>query len=128
MRAMNKKLVERQKFMICSGLKLITDSLIAVYNSYDIEAKALLDNSLSYNYELAIPLKYIGLSVNGPVTFGYNIRLNGIAPKGASVGTTITGGILVIDGSMQHTYNGTTHNLMMYFPNNISGEYTLAKK
>ncbi|MBW4890990.1 hypothetical protein KXQ82_14780 [Mucilaginibacter sp. HMF5004] len=128
MRRMNKRLTEKQKFIALNGIKQITDTLVSVYNDYEIEAKALLDNKLYYNYELAIPLKYLGLSVDKSSKFSYNIRLNGIAPKGATLQITGGGRVLVMrgDGSVSVAGAGA-RGILMAYPNDFWGEYTLAK-
>jgi hypothetical protein len=126
---MNKRLAEKQKFIAVAGIKQITDTLISVYNDYNIEAKALLDNKLYYNYELAVPLKYLGLSADKAPKFNYNIRLNGIAPKGATLQITAGGRVLITqaDGSVSVAGAGT-RGIVMAYPNDFWGEYILAKK
>jgi len=128
MRKMNKRLTDKQKFIAVAGIKEITDTLISVYNDYDIEAKALLDEKLTYNYELAIPLKYLGLTVDKARKFSYNIRLNGIIPKTATLQTLSSGMILISDQGTTRVLDNTKRGLIMNYPNDFWGEYTLAKK
>ena len=51
--------------------------MVSIYNSYDLKAAARFDRKGCYSYELAIPLKLLGLSPADPKEFAYNIRLNG---------------------------------------------------
>jgi hypothetical protein len=130
MKAMNKRLIAKQKFIAIAGIKQVTDSLISVYNDNGIEAKALLDGKLCYNYELTIPLKYLGLLPGGSAKFSYNIRLNGIEPKGATF-QMINGGITIAvfnsKGEVITRLHNSARNLLMAYPNDFWAEYTLAK-
>jgi hypothetical protein len=128
MMRMNPRLVAKQKFIALSGIKLITDSLISVYNELGIEAKAILDNQLNYNYELAIPLKYLGLVINKASKFSYNIRLNGITPKGATFQTLPSGRTLITFDGITRVADTSPRSMVMNYPNDFWGEYTLAKK
>lgn len=58
------------------GIKDITDSLISIYNEYGIVAVANFDEKGSYVYELAVPLKLLGLTPASK-DFSYNIKVNG---------------------------------------------------
>ncbi|SDT43552.1 hypothetical protein SAMN05216490_3471 [Mucilaginibacter mallensis] len=58
------------------GIKDI-DTLVSVYNTYGIKAAAQFSKQMLYCYELAIPLKYLGLTIDNLVPFSYSIRLNG---------------------------------------------------
>ncbi len=128
MRKMNKRIAEKQKFIALAGIKEITDSLTSVYNDYEIEARALLDNKLTYNYELAIPLKYLGLTIDKAIKFTYNIRLNGIIPQGATLQTLGSGMVLITYQGTTRALDNTKRGLIMNYPNDFWGEYTLAKK
>ncbi len=57
------------------GIKGV-DTLISVYNTDGIKAAARFDKTMCFVYELAIPLKYIGIAVNDSVKFSYNIKIN----------------------------------------------------
>jgi len=131
MRKMNKRLIDKQKFIAVTGIKQIADTLISVYNDYNIEAKALLDNKLYYNYELAVPLKYLGLSVDKAAKFSYNIRLNGIEPKGATfqmINNGVTIAVFAGNGDLIARLHNDARSVLMAYPNDFWGEYTLAKK
>ncbi len=131
MRKMNKRLADMQKLIAVTGIKQITDTLISVYNDYDIEAKALLDSKLYYNYELAVPLKCLGLSIDNAAKFSYNVRLNGIEPKGSTFQISGTSGFTYVfndKGQRIATLGRDQRDLTMAYPNDFWGEYTLAKK
>jgi len=72
---LNKDLSSKAKDIKVKGVKAITDSLISIYNPEGIKAVALFDNKTIFTYELAVPLKYLGLSVKNPKPFVYNIKL-----------------------------------------------------
>ncbi len=60
-----------------TGFKQISDSLISIYNEYGIKAAATYDKEGNYLYELAVPFKEIGLSLDQVKELTYNIRVNG---------------------------------------------------
>jgi hypothetical protein len=126
----NKELTNKALYIGVDGIKAITDSTISVYNDLGIETAALFDDKINYTYELNIPIKYLGLSLNKQVKLSYNIRLAGITPKNARV--QISGKLLYIvttavDGKMSAVRN-TPQNLILAYPTDFSGQYTLAKK
>ena len=57
------------------GIKDIPDGDISVYNEERIKVGAAFDNTGAYTYELAVPLKYTGLSVKDIRKLSYNITL-----------------------------------------------------
>ena len=124
---MNRRLVQKQKFLVVSGLKGLADSLISVYNDIGVGAKAILDHQLNYNYELAIPLKYLGLDVSGVTKFSYNIRLNGVAPRGAIFQTLTSGRVVMIVGDATTAVDSSPRGSVMVYPTDFWGEYTLAR-
>ena len=76
--AMRKKAVSAAKQIKLLGFaKDVPDTLISIYNEYDIKASANFDNKGSLIIEMALPLKYLHLSGKSE-EFAYNIRLNGI--------------------------------------------------
>lgn len=60
------------------GFKGIQDSIISIYNEYGIKAAIGYDAKGNYTYELAIPLKYLDISVDNPKEIAYNIKVNGL--------------------------------------------------
>ena len=73
--AANKAFNTYSSMIKITGAKGIDDTLISVYNEQRIKTAVKFDNNGLYNYELAIPLKYIGLDHNIQ-KFAYNIKLN----------------------------------------------------
>ncbi|MFD2163268.1 hypothetical protein ACFSJU_12755 [Paradesertivirga mongoliensis] len=64
------------KEIAVTGFKDITDSLISIYNEYGINVGASIDDNGAFVYELAIPLKVLGLSLTSK-DMAYNIKING---------------------------------------------------
>jgi hypothetical protein len=130
--AINKQAMRSSKEIQVIGVNEITDPLISVYNKEGILAAGQFNNKMFYTYELAIPLKYLGLSVSDAAKFSYNIRLNGAPDNSAPVfvSTTVTAQVTtpstlpVMDrlGIPDPDYL-YTHN-----PTDFWGEYVLAKK
>ena len=73
----NKRFAEKSKEIKIHGISSIPDTLISIYNQDNIKAAAVFDHAAAYNYELAIPLKYVGLSPAKASKFKYTIMLNG---------------------------------------------------
>ncbi len=57
------------------GIKDIPDGDISIYNEEGIRVGAAFDNTGAYIYELAVPLKDVGLSVKDIRKFSYSITL-----------------------------------------------------
>ena len=114
----NKK-VSLAKQIRVVGIKNI-DTLISVYNEDGIKAAGGIDAQMAYTYELSVSLKHLNLSVNQPVMFAYNIRLNEVEEKGINVLKDDSGNIMsvsVVKGA-QRGQPAT----------DFWGEYTLVKK
>lgn len=105
MRRSNDQIAANAKFMAVTGLKDVEDT-ISVYNNLGIKAKARFDSKMALTYEIAIPLKYLGLSGK----FAYHIVLNGADDKYVFTGYP--------NLPMNQDIVGTT---------GFWGEYTLAK-
>lgn len=75
---MHKATIDAAKEIKIFGFKDIADSVISVYNEYNIKAALGYDSKGSLTYEMAIPLKSLGLSTDSPKEFAYNIKVNGI--------------------------------------------------
>lgn len=60
------------------GFKDISDSLLSVYNEYSIKAAMGFDSAGHFMYEVAIPLKQMGLAVADGKEISYNVKLNGL--------------------------------------------------
>lgn len=85
----NKQLINNSKEIKLEGTKIITDTLISVYNNTGIRVAARFNKQGDYIYELAIPVKYLGLSTDNLTQFSYNIKLNEPA-NAPSVATALT--------------------------------------
>ena len=72
-----KQTVNSSKEIKVSGFKDITDSLISIYNEYSIKTAIGYQAQNNYTYEAAIPLKLLGLSLDNPKEFAYNVKVNG---------------------------------------------------
>jgi hypothetical protein len=124
----NSQLSSKAKEIKIKGIPGFTDSLISVYNKYEIKAASLFNHKIAYNYELAIPIKYLGLTINDPVKFIYNIQLNGsflvegviFTPPDANGNTSMT-------ITVKNPPRGIELQYMKY-PNDFWGEYNLAVK
>ena len=64
------------------GFKDISDSLLSVYNEYSIKAAMSFDADGAFNYEIAVPLKQMGLTPGDGKEIAYNIKLNGLQIAG----------------------------------------------
>ncbi|OCX50531.1 hypothetical protein BEL04_22400 [Mucilaginibacter sp. PPCGB 2223] len=71
----NAVLTARLKEIRVAGIKEIEDTSISVYNTQGIKAKMQFI-LMQPVVEIAIPLKYLGLSTTKPVKFSYNIKLS----------------------------------------------------
>lgn len=74
----NAKIASRAKFIKVVGIKGI-DSLVSIYNLDGIKAATRLDNQLHFNYELAVSLADLGLDINNPQKFSYQVMINEVA-------------------------------------------------
>ena len=98
------------------GIDDVQDTLISIYNSEGMKVSAHYNSRLQYVYELAIPLKYLGVAIKSGVKFRYNIKLSG-RPESASH--------LVVENPM--AFYGPDY-LYVYTPSDFWGVYNLAKK
>lgn len=76
--ASNKTLSDKVKFIRLSGFKDSPDITLSVYNKDGIKAWGALGTDRTYTIEMAIDLKYLGLSTDSLNTFNYGIRFNEI--------------------------------------------------
>jgi hypothetical protein len=72
-----KQLVTSSKEIRVSGFKDITDSVLSIYNEHAIKTAIAYDAQNSYTYEVSIPIKLMGLSLDNPKEFAYNVKVNG---------------------------------------------------
>jgi beta-lactamase regulating signal transducer with metallopeptidase domain len=133
--ALNRQLTSRLKNMRVTGVAAIPNHLLPIDNSRGIKAKALVDNEMNFTYELAMPLKYLGLSVNQKRSFFYNIRLTGMNPDWKDTSSIVRAmraqreefkdrfrnfAVLV-------AYGPDAPSLHYFSPTDLSGTYALAK-
>lgn len=111
-----------------SGIKEIPDALISIYNPQGIKA-AIRFMKVQPAIEIAIPLKYLGLSADNPVAFSYNIRINAVpeasrvmpdpnAPSQTAGGEQPPAPAMATNPNLGYAWN----------PTDFWGEYTLVKK
>lgn len=99
-----------------SGIKAIDDSLLSIYNAGGIKV-ASTTNQQVYTYEMLVPLKLLGLSVNSAKSFSYEVKLLNRLETGKKFPTVygFAGGAA---NDINPDLDATT---------NFWGEYTLAK-
>jgi hypothetical protein len=126
---MNTQLANNLKEIGIKGLKPIDDTLISVYNDTGVKAGMLFDDDGALTYELALPLKYLGLSATDHAMFSYNIKLNSIFSRSRIVmlDPNVPPTAVVIVGSSISGKSGSD-NQILNSPTDFWGEYTLAKK
>lgn len=129
-RVVNAKTIAAIKEIKIDGIKGI-DSIISIYNETGIKAMGTFNRGMAFTIEIAIPLKYLGLSANDESKFSYNIKLNKPRPLSANgnnnfirpmAGDIVNGQVLTSTPSVNPDFeflNDTT---------DFWGEYTLAKK
>lgn len=139
-------MVARQKTQLAAakeikikGFKNTTDTLVSIYNEYGIKAFASIDKDNAFFYEVAIPLEALGISVNVPKEFAYNIKLNGLQMPGFEGGGGGGGGRGGFGGGGGGGGRGGNFGggggdrggmdfQALLSPTDFWGKYTLAKK
>ena len=138
----NKQLTDKTKDIRVAGIKGVKDT-ISIYNMEGIKVAALFGDDAVFTWELAIPLKYLGLSVNDLKPFVYNIKLNGTPNYFSSHAENQMNALQHIKSYLRggQSVRGLRHegdNFIVYGggeslvnslinPTYFSGEYTLAK-
>jgi len=74
----HRQLIATSKEIKVFGFKDVDDTLISIYNEYGIKTAIGYDTLGNYGYEVAIPLKMLGLSVDNAPEIAYNIKINGL--------------------------------------------------
>jgi hypothetical protein len=128
-RVINKELIDKSRYIGVIGVKSITDSVISKYNDVGIKAFALFDDQIYYTYELKVPIKYLGLSINSPAKFNYQIKLSGAAANGGAIKQSPDGRHLIVysGGQIAYAMVAAPQYMNMAYPTDFWGEYTLAK-
>jgi len=130
--AVNSQINNNIKDIGVKGVADIADTLISVYNEYDIKQAVKFDNNKVLTVELAIPLKYLSNLIIGD-TFKYNFMLKGLNMTAMSVTVngvkqdmnslaSMPGVTVVMHGSDGSDFQG------LFNPTDFSGNYMLAKK
>lgn len=114
----NKLITAKANTIKIFGIKDIPDSTLSVYNMGGIKAVAAINTEQDYTYELILPLKLLGLSVNQTKPFSYEIKVLSRVETGKKYGvvTGYSNGVMISD--INADLDTTT---------NFWGEYTLAK-
>lgn len=73
--ATNTYIQQKTKMIKVTGVKGI-DSVISVYNLDGIKAASAIDRQLHFNYELAVSLKDLGMDIQNPIKFAYQVMIN----------------------------------------------------
>lgn len=139
MLAMRKQQLAAAKEIKVFGFKDIKDSLISIYNEYDVNVAANFDEKGSFIYELAIPLQLLGLTLDSK-EFAYNIKVNGLQFGGGGIrmqgggGQGGQGGGGFGGGGQGGGFGGGGgggrggFDPSAFLPTDFWGKYTLAKK
>jgi hypothetical protein len=144
-KAMQDRVINAAKEIKVFGFKDIPDSLIAIYNEYNIKAAINYDKDGAFIYELAVPLKLMALAAGDSKELAYNIKLNGLqitfrmpdngggppaggggdGPGGGGMRTMVFGGP---GGPMGGGGKNSIDFQDLVSPSDFWGKYTLAKK
>lgn len=144
-KAMQDRVINAAKEIKVFGFKDIPDSLIAIYNEYNIKAAINYDKDGAFIYELAVPLKLMALTAGDSKELAYNIKLNGlqitfrmpdnaVGPPAGGGGDGPGGGgmrTMVFSGRGGPMGGGGKNSIDfqdLTSPSDFWGKYTLAKK
>jgi hypothetical protein len=120
---LNNTITDEFKEIEVTGINEILDKKIAVYNSYQIYAMAQFDRNMRFSLEFAIPLKYLGLSVNNGAKFSYGIKLPGPpAPVNSNPNAPPPPMVVSNDGNPNFDYEYVNNATELW------GEYMLVNK
>lgn len=73
---LNDGLRKNYKQIRVAGIPGISEELLSIYNDQGILTGANYDEKMRYNYELAIPLKYVMAALGNEKSLRYNIKLS----------------------------------------------------
>ncbi|MEO6521645.1 MAG: hypothetical protein ABIN91_08205 [Mucilaginibacter sp.] len=122
MRLANKDIDATSKLILIKGVKDIADTLVSIYNEENVQASSRFDNKMNYIYELSVPLKYLGFSMDKRGPFAYHVKLNGASSRYVYEGSFT---IRYVNG--QQTISGNQINQDWVNTTDFWGEYTLIK-
>jgi hypothetical protein len=118
MRAVQQRTIIAAKELRVLNIKSITDTLLSIYNSEGIKTAINFDPEGDMTFEMAIPLKLIGLTPGDTKELAYHIILEGFQVPGGG-GGGVGGGA---GGKNALDF------LDLVTPSDFWGKYTLAKK
>lgn len=125
---MNTTLINNIKQIKVKGVKLLTDTMLSVYNEAGIKVRALFDTDNALTCELAIPVKYLELTGAPPARFSYQLKLNEMYANRTSVAVGLDGKLLPA-GSFTIVYSSIqSEQQALMNATDFWGEYTLAGK
>jgi hypothetical protein len=135
MDSVNQQIASKAKDIRVTGIKAIPDHLISIYNTQGIKAAVLVDEKIAMTYELAVPLKYLGLS-SETKSFAYTIQLTGMDANINSIDSQMQAFQTLrwpIKKTIKITMVGNLPQFEPYVqnllsPTNLSGEYALNDK
>jgi hypothetical protein len=129
MNAVNKQLMAKTKLIGIAGIKEIKDSILSIYNEDGIKAISRFNDKIEYIYELLIPLRYLGLSINDHWSFSYNIKLNGTATNGTRTELLPSGRFIQVSEGTGKGYllPATPENIILSTPTDFSAKYNLIR-
>jgi hypothetical protein len=118
----NSQLKQFSKEIKIGGIKSITDSTISIYNENGFKAAGFLNNKCVLTYEFLIPLSYLGLSIENPKKFYYNIQLTG---QSSVVASGLSSDGLVMVSTVKRSESSLSSDAE--FPTFFWGTYSLLK-
>ncbi len=119
---LNNGLTANFKELSINGIATIPEPALSVYNEQGIKASAAIDINKAYNYEFAIPIKYITQLIGESGAFNYNVKLSGEKMNNPNT-------VVVVNGFGPNGPAPSADPYMELFsPTDFSGTYTLAKK
>ncbi len=143
--AIDAQVSEAFKEIVVTGVKDM--DTLSVYNTEGIKAVIHFNDTFTCIFEMAIPLKYLGLSTDNPEKFSYNIKIGAqrlpqrrvaagqaVAARVQSMGGVqvmdIRGGGISMDAPIMPIMMGPPDRDMVYLGDDTDfwAEYTLAKK
>lgn len=121
MRAKNNEMATKYKTIKTKNTNKL-DTLISIYNADNVKVGESFDNNMIYTYELAIPLKYMGIDPNKSSKFAYHLIINAVKQSGVIIRN------MNPSGSGQRVLDINPSNLTMgQEATDFWGEYTLAQ-
>ena len=127
----NNELENSEKEIKITGIKTITDTLISVYNMQGVKACAQLDGKGALTYELAIPIKLLGITYDTKLM--YNILLSGLSSSSNSHDVTLSDGSIMTvmrkdRSSAESAAQIAEEYDILHNSTDFWGDYILAKK